>query len=47
MTNLDLWLEKFGLCRLSFYTRMKIDYSKIILMWRGRVTKLDLARRRV
>lgn len=32
MTNLDIWLEKLGLCRLSFYTKMKQGYAQIISM---------------
>lgn len=32
MTNFDLLLERFGLCRIKFYAKMKQSYAQIISM---------------
>lgn len=41
MTNLDIWLEKLGLCRLSFYRKMKQGYAQIISMKTRQVQRLQ------
>lgn len=41
MPNIDTILERLGLCRLSFFQKMKDNYSRIISMTQKRSQRLE------